>query len=357
MHSLKSSPIHLVCPVCKSELIHRGDTIHCLHCNKDWSEKEGIPDFRLRKDKYWGWYPQDKMEQLIKRYKETGMQASLKEFFLKPDPSSYDYMLDEKRANWHMVIPLKEDARILDAGCGWGTLSFALSRVYKEVVAFDVSVPLLEFVNLRRQDESISNLTPLCGQINYLPFPDNYFDLVVLNGVLEWAPLIESEKDPKAVQAELLKEVYRVLKKDGFLYLAIENRWSIINFLGFRDTHSGLRFVSLLPRFLANMYSRFVRKKDFREYTYSYGEHKRILKHAGFFRTEFYAPLPSYRNFYYLIPIDDPLKVKFFVQHLLHARRPLHALLKHLVNSFSLYSYVKYFVPDFSIIAQKEKNA
>jgi ubiquinone/menaquinone biosynthesis C-methylase UbiE len=266
----------------------------------------------IYKKKYWGEYAQDVMNKLILQCKTMGWESALKEFFSKEDPEYYDYILDEGRANWHFLIPLKEDARILDLGCGWGTLSFALSKIYKEVIAFDVVTERLEFIEIRRRSQNLQNILSVCGQINYLPFPDNYFDLVILNGVLEWIPYIEEDKDPYPAQIEALREARRVLKKDGYLYLAIENRWSVINFLGFKDTHSGLRFAPLLPRYLANIYSRLMRKKDFREYTYTYWQHRKILKKVGFSQIKFYTPIPSYRRFYYLIPVDEHYQMKFF---------------------------------------------
>ena len=338
------------CPICKTRL-ERG--VRCTECKQDWPVSDGIADFRLEPETYWGVYPREFIIKFIERCRRTGFHPALKETFEKSDPSFYDYILNDSRANWHFVLSLPADARILDSGCGWGTLSFALAKRFGEVVAFDSGREMVELVSLRKEEERRRNLVPVCGQANYLPFPDGYFDLVVMNGVLEWVPFVEKDGDPAALQLKALKEARRVLKKGGCLYCATENRWSAINFLGCRDTHSGLRFAPVLPRWLANLQSRIARGKDFREYTHTFRGHKRMIKEAGFSSSVFYAPLPSYRNFHYFLPLQDYRKIEFALTHLFYARNNIQTFFIWLVNSFSLYRWVKYFVPDFSYTAFK----
>ena len=85
----------------------------------------------------------------------------------------------------------------------------------------------------------VDNIFPVASPIKSLPFSDNFFDLVILNGVLEWVALDEDtileqhwdgkragktsyRKTPEEMQIEVLKELRRVLKPDGFLYIAIK---------------------------------------------------------------------------------------------------------------------------------------
>lgn len=305
--------------------------------------------------RYWGEYSAGFMDNLIARAKLIGWRAALKESFFTHDRAYYNYITDPKRANWHHLLNLKKDARILDLGCGWGTLSFSLAQAHNKIVAFDVTSQRLEFIRLRKESGQTHNLFPVCGQLSSLPFCGGYFDLVILNGVLEWAGVVENGLGPAEVQMRALREARRVLKPDGVLYLAIENRWSLINFLGCKDTHSGLRFAPLLPRRLANIYSRMMRNKDFREYTYTYGQLKKILTSAGFFRIDFYAALPTYRKFYFLVGLNSSRQVKFFLGYLMHARDTLQGCLVAAIKILRLYGLVKYFTPDYSIFAYKDE--
>ncbi|ADE13573.1 Methyltransferase type 11 [Nitrosococcus halophilus Nc 4] len=76
-----------------------------------------------------------------------------------------------------------------------------------------------------------------------LPFDDDSFDICVSNHVLEHVG------DPKA-QAAHLREIQRVLRPAGWLYLAVPNRWALI------EPHFKLPLLSWLPPSLRDTYVR-----------------------------------------------------------------------------------------------------
>ncbi len=343
---------NFVCPQCRGSLKADAGALTCGACRARWPVTDGVPDFRPVRDRYWGEVPEELMDRLLAACRQKGWHEAVKEFFKERDPGYYEYLTDKRRANWSYLVSLPRTARILDAGCGWGALSFPLAERFGAVYGLDIVPQRCAFVHTRGEQDHQPGVIPLCGPMTRLPFADGFFDGVVLNGVLEWIPSTE-DGDPEEVQAAALKEACRVLKPGGILYLAIENRWAAINFLGFRDTHSGLRFAPLLPRPLANLYSRIARRKDFREYTYTYREHKRMLRRAGFREPCFYAPLPTYRRFYYFLPIDDSRRVRFFLETLVSSRNRLQRFFVTVVQVLRAYGLVKYFVPDYSILAQK----
>ena len=76
-----------------------------------------------------------------------------------------------------------------------------------------------------------------------LPFPDQSFDVVVSNHVIEHV-------GDNAAQLRHLQEARRVLKPGGVVYLAVPNRWSLV------EPHFRLPFLSWLPSALASRYVR-----------------------------------------------------------------------------------------------------
>lgn len=82
-----------------------------------------------------------------------------------------------------------------------------------------------------------------------LPFPDESFDVVISNHVIEHV-------GDAAAQHRHLAEIHRVLKLDGVGYLAVPNRWMLT------EPHFQLKFLSWWPHSLRTPYLRAMRKGE-----------------------------------------------------------------------------------------------
>jgi len=260
--------------------------------------------------------------------------------------------LDTSRCVPKLLCDVRVGSRVLDLGCGWGPLSIGLSEAGCEVVAADMTLPRLAFLSRRCMDEGIENITPIClGDRKSLPFGNEVFDLVVLNGVLEWVP--ESQTGhPRKLQRAFLAEVRRVLKADGQLFLGIENRYGYGYWLGQREDHTGLRYGALLPRFLANLYSTVCRRKPYRTYTYSRRGYQRLLEDTGFPVVSFYGAIPNYRQPKKFAALNNSAGLSRIFRGPVHAGH-LATKLKALVGRTRLAAKV---VPSFMIVASPTGN-
>lgn len=97
----------------------------------------------------------------------------------------------------------KTDLKILDAGCGAGSVMKLLAQ-YGRVTGVDKFEPLVKYCR-------IMGKKVILDDICHLSFSDNRFDLVVALEILEHV-----EDDRRA-----LGELYRVVKKDGILFLSV----------------------------------------------------------------------------------------------------------------------------------------
>lgn len=196
------------------------------------------------------------------------------------------------------------DLSVLDLGCGEGGITITLSQACKQIVAMDILPYRIRLTDTRMKNKGIANTFVVRSDGAHLPFRDNSFNLVVVNGVLEWIPTSHAQ-NPQKTQFNALREVRRVLTNGGFLYLAIENRYFLSFFFGAVDQHSRLRFVTILPRKIATFYSTILKKRPYKTYLYSYWGLIHLLKNAGFSQTSFYVPFPEYRFPALVISIFD----------------------------------------------------
>jgi ubiquinone/menaquinone biosynthesis C-methylase UbiE len=120
--------------------------------------------------------------------------------------------LQARRANiqGHLRhLPISPNDRVLDVGCGSGSMARLIARSFPqvEVVGVDLREQYLDFAEARARGEEIRNLTFRRGDVFALPFADASFDVVWTKYLLQWL------KEPKSALAELK----RVTKPGGFV--------------------------------------------------------------------------------------------------------------------------------------------
>jgi ubiquinone/menaquinone biosynthesis C-methylase UbiE len=71
------------------------------------------------------------------------------------------------------------NARALDLGCGGGHAGFHVAPHVGQMVAYDMSVDMLNAVSHAAADRGLGNIVTRQGVAEDLPFPDGAFDLVV----------------------------------------------------------------------------------------------------------------------------------------------------------------------------------
>ena len=85
-------------------------------------------------------------------------------------------------------VPLEPEFRVLDAGCGSGSMGRLLAQQVTRgrVIGVDVNPSYLDAARQYADAEGLTNLSFEVGNIFELPFPDDSFDLVWSKYVLQW---------------------------------------------------------------------------------------------------------------------------------------------------------------------------
>lgn len=105
---------------------------------------------------------------------------------------------------------LEQGFRLLDAGCGAGHTAAAFAPHVAEVVAYDLTAPMLEQVKVLAAERGLMNIQTEQGTVEELPFEDASFDIVVSRySAHHWA-------QPQRALAEFA----RVLKSGGQFILS-----------------------------------------------------------------------------------------------------------------------------------------
>lgn len=294
------------CPACRQPLDHQDGSLHCRHCNASWPVVNGIPHF-IESAEYWGepGLTPEIMRQITRQMETQRWAEVIRDH---PEPSvrqHYRFISNLSRASWQSLVPVGEKSVVLDAGAGLGTISEALSESCARVYAMERVAERVEFMRLRFAQENCDNITIVRSDLDHLPFPDASFDLIVLNGVLEWLPFSRTQVSPRRAQLYYLCLLRKLLKPRGTLYIGVENRMSYELLAGAPDPHIGVKFVAVLPRTLAHLVCTVRLGDRYRPYLYSSRGYRRLLAEAGFQSADVFVAHPSYTDPQRIISLQE----------------------------------------------------
>ena len=232
---------------------------------------------------------EDELGRLLSAAARNGWRNALNEVY---DREFVDYVTNPDRLSLISLLPLDPTQRILEIGPGLGQMSVAISKHVNHLDIIEASIGQARFCKVRTEQEGRENVGVFAGGENgSLPFPDNSYDGVVMNLVLEWCG-IRSDRSHQEVQQRYIAEVRRVLKPGGFFFVSTKNRYAIRLLTGGRDEHlAEIPFGSALPRALG----RLLAGKKPRGFLHSYPALQRMLTSAGFDPAASFLALPDMR--------------------------------------------------------------
>lgn len=339
-------PNLLACPACRTALVPPHPV--CLTCGTSYCSDDGILIFNDRGLYHGPILPRREMDQFLSLAETDGYRRAIETYLARHDPELASYVLAPERVRGLSAIPIRPEDRVLDFGCGFGTLARALVHRADLVVALDATRAKVRFLDIIRRQEPLERLLPICsGDPLQLPFVDAAFDLVVLNAVFEYLPQSVPVADPSRAHLLALREFRRVLKPGGVLFLATKNRFSYLYFLGAKD-HHGLRFTSLLPRALADHLTRRTRSLPYRVVTHSLYRYRALLREADFEPLAAYWPVPSLQYPNALIPLTAK---RFDMLRRLRSLKPPHRLKSIPWWVLAVCGLLHWFVPHYVIVA------
>jgi ubiquinone/menaquinone biosynthesis C-methylase UbiE len=342
----------LACPLCTREL---GAALVCPRCGEVGRYEGPILDFSST-DFYWSYLLRPELRAVLNHAQAVGVKAAMTSFLApRSDRGYFDRLLSEKRGELVRLLPGHRRGTVLSLGSGWGSIDLEASRWFQRVVSVDATRENLELVALRAAEAGRRNLSLVrvnAFEHSHLPFADGTFSAAVISHVLEWVGTGSQQGNPEQQQLALLREVRRVLEPGGYAFVAIENRYYAGFWLGKCEPHAGLPFVSVLPRGLADRFSRLITGRPLRNYTHSYNGLRKLLAAAGFEAQRFYLTLPPQPEVCAVIPAEDRDALRRWARDVFRPRTLLHRLCRNAVLALDSLNLLKHLAPEFAVIAQ-----
>jgi len=230
-------------------------------------------------------------------------------------------------------IRQKSGSKLLDLGCGTGFIINLAKDLFDEIHGIDISDEMLKKV-----DTSSSNIILYNCMVEKLPFENEYFDVVSAYAVLH-----HLENYEKA-----LYEAFRVLKKNGYLYIGLEPNKNYFDLVAKYKEQKDSNYSEIVKKeILSICYAKEKIEKDYgidgdifnlSEYTKSFysgfdaKEFQKIIKKIGFNKCEvFYEWYPGQGRILHQQSESDALIIDNYLQKLMPFSKCFYKYLKFII--------------------------
>ena len=266
------------CTKCKIKL---NDLFLCPNCSKQYNNSDGFFDFTDNRLSFT--YTQErKFSDFLSDINSHGYTKSL-ETFLKENPR-FEHKFMKKEGDIAFGLNHRNHSRCLIINSDLGNIPENLSDIFDEVYSLELDKNRILIQKFRFEEHGIKNTVLFRAHVDSLPFSNNHFDLVVLNGIQI------SEKSDVSSRTQIInyfKEIKRVLTLNGCLCVGADNK-------------SGIK----IPGNEADYYT------DNKIYSDNFKNYNSFFTHLGFNVKSCWA-LPSYNKPHYLGNIEDGVSLKW----------------------------------------------
>ena len=220
---------------------------------------------------------------LKKESKKTGNIFSQLEDQIIDWPTEYHFSW--VRQNIIKPIDFKKEDVVLELGGGTGIISeYVVGKVEKLITIEGTEIRAKSISTRCSNNENIDIIVANFLELDLLSiFGENSFSKILLIGVLEYVPKYSKNKDSDPIN-KLLDDCKKLLKPDGELVIAIENKIGLKYLLGREEDHVSKKHYGTQSLYQKDDVITFTKKQLLRR-----------LNNSGFLDVESYYPFPDYK--------------------------------------------------------------
>lgn len=222
-------------------------------------------------------------------YKRLQEEEKIIKYILQNEEKDYDNIirndnseevfscLSELRKNIVYAYDFKENSSVLEIGAHFGEITGALCEKNAKVVSIEFNKISADLIAKRHSNKA--NLKIFAGSLEDIKLEEK-FDYITLFGILEYAQKLFNTKNPAL---DLIKYCKNLLKPDGKLLIATENKFAMKSYIGDIDECTNITFDSVTGYKSSNKTYK-IGKKDLEN-----------LLQENELKYKFFYPLPDYK--------------------------------------------------------------
>ena len=351
--------LQFYCPECKNKLSVINEKLYCDNCSKEYIQSNNCAIFI--EDSF---SVKTAINELIKEIDKTSYESAV-QFFLITNPTFKPllvYSKFDKSADIIFHGLGRNTSRCLEIKSELGNRLEILSNIFQQVYSIEFNDEYIELQKRRFDRKNCHNISITKCNLLKLPFPDNYFDMIVCNGVLDNISNFIQTFISEEAQKRFILELKRVINNDGCIIFGVENKngFKIKNFFNYSwlpstkiENKPGFKKGTNLKQNNINSTSK-----------YGFSKYRSLLQNNGL-KVKPYWILTSYNRPHYSASLYDAVTIKWLFKHLdiLFGTKILTKKIKLILSILDKLNYpfatsvMKYFSPYFVFYCNKTSSS
>jgi 2-polyprenyl-3-methyl-5-hydroxy-6-metoxy-1,4-benzoquinol methylase len=266
-----------------------------------FNDYAGVVDLGADKEFYYGEISKDDFIGIIQKASVDNCAIEAITEYCNKNNNSYflEHALSNKRSLCLELFDNLENKNVLDYGCGLGALGVKAAQKGAIVTFVDscwIRLKMAKFIN-DEINNSQNHSYLASSDIQNIKKHGKKYNLILINGLLEWIPSTTHQKHDSALQSQLnfLENCKDILTEDGRIFVAMENRFSFLYQIGYPEDHTEIKLISIKDRINGNKIHLSKNGIDYVNLTWAYNDYFINVKKIHLKVEKIFGLFPDYR--------------------------------------------------------------